>query len=225
MTCAHCRAVETTFDARSAKRRRKRMHRDGLDKTTRWLVEAIEASGVTGLTVMDIGGGLGGITCRLLEAGAESAIMVEASSAFLDAAQSEAAERGLNDRVAWRHGDFVELAPELEPADIVCLDRVICCYPDMPRLVDLSSARAGRLYGLVVPRWTWWTRLGARVINSGMWLGRNAFRVFVHPPEVIEGIAESHGLEEIFRRQEAVWRVMVFRRVRSEGFAPAGVAG
>jgi magnesium-protoporphyrin O-methyltransferase len=170
---------------------------------------------------MDIGGGLGGITLHLLEAGASSATLVEASSAFLKAARREADERGLSDRVAWLHGDFVELAPEVKAADVVCLDRVICCYPDMPGLVGLSSARAGQLYGLVFPRRTWWTRLGAWGINAVMWLSRNAFRVFVHPPEAVERIAERNGLEAIFRRQETVWQVLVFRRVVSVGVAPA----
>ncbi len=42
-------------------------------------------------------------------------------------------------------GDFVEVAGSIQPADIVTLDRVICCYPDVERLVGLSSQRATRL--------------------------------------------------------------------------------
>lgn len=225
MPCAHCQAVETTFGDRSAERRRERMHQRGLDRTTRWLIEFLEDQGVRGATVMDIGGGLGGITLHLLEAGASSATLVEASSAFLKAARREADERGLAERVAWLHGDFVELAPEVEPADIVCLDRVICCYPNMPGLVDLSSARAGQLYGLVLPRRTWWTRMGAWGINAIMWLSRNAFRVFVHPPQVVEQIVERNGLIPVFRRHETVWQVLIFRRADSMGVAPALGAG
>jgi len=200
------------------------MHLHGLDRTTRWLIESLERQGVIGSTVMDIGGGLGGIALRLLEAGARSATLVEASSAFLKAAQREADERGVADRVRWRHGNFVDLAPALEMADIVCLDRVVCCYPDMPGLVGLSSARAGKLYGLVLPRRTWWTRLGAWAINAAMWIQRSAFRVFVHPPEAIERIAEMNGLEEVFRRREVVWQVLVFRRGTAIRFAPSVAA-
>ncbi len=225
MPCTHCLAVETTFNDRSAERRREQLHRDGLDRTTVWLIECLEGLGIDGSTVMDIGGGLGGIALRLLEAGARSATLVEASSAFLQAAQREADDRGLADRVAWQHGDFVELAPVLDEADVVCLDRVICCYPDMPSLVGLSSARAGRFYGLVIPRRTWWTRAGAWGINAVMWLSRNAFRVFVHPPEVIESIAEANGLEAIFRRREAIWQMVVFRRVSPRRFARTWMAG
>jgi hypothetical protein len=51
------------------------------------------------------------------------------------------------DRIAYQQGDFVALAPQLPQADIVTLQKVICCYPDMRALVGLSSARAGKLYG------------------------------------------------------------------------------
>ncbi|MGA9190523.1 MAG: methyltransferase domain-containing protein [Anaerolineales bacterium] len=225
MPCAHCQAVETTFGDRSAERRREQMHKRGLDRTTRWLIEDLEAQGVRGASVLDIGGGLGGIMLHLLEAGASSATLVEASSAFLKAARREADERGVSDRVAWLHGDFVELASDVMGADVVCLDRVICCYPDMPGLVGLSSARANRLYGLVLPRRAWWTRLGAWGINTIMWLSRNAFRVFIHRPEAVERIARRNGLEPVYRRRDSVWQVLVFRRVESVGVATPLGAG
>jgi SAM-dependent methyltransferase len=225
MPCAHCVAVESTFGDRSAERRREDLRRHGLERTTKWLVETLEDEGVDGTSVMDIGAGLGGITLRLLESGAASATLVEASSAFLNAARREAAERGLDDRVSWRHGDFVELAPDLGPADVVTLDRVICCYPDMPNLVALSSARAEKLYGLVIPRRTWWTRLGAWGINTVLWLSRNAFRVFVHPPATVEAIVEANGHEVVYRRQDSIWQVVVFRRRTGGAVAPSAWAG
>ena len=44
------------------------------------------------------------------------------------------------------------MSDEIEAADVVTLDRVICCYPDMEALVGRSAERALRLYGLVHPR-------------------------------------------------------------------------
>src|SRR6266508_3431844 len=71
-------------------------------------------------------------------------------------------------------------ADAIEPADIVTLDRVICCYHDMPALVGRSSAKATRLYGLVYPRDTWWVRAGLQAENALLWLQRTPFRVFTH---------------------------------------------
>src|SRR5947199_213845 len=83
--------------------------------------------------------------------GASGATDVDASAAYLAAAREEAARQGHAERVAYHHGNFVDLAATLPPADIVTLDRVICCYHDMPALVERSSAKAARLYGLVYP--------------------------------------------------------------------------
>jgi len=66
----------------------------------------------------------------LLAAGAAHATSVDASAAYLEAARKESSRRGLVDRVTYRHGDFVELAESIPPADIVTLDRVINVYPD-----------------------------------------------------------------------------------------------
>ena len=170
------------------------------------------AEGVTGKTLLDIGGGVGAIQHELLQAGAGGATNVDASSAYLNAARQEAERRGHAERVNYCYGNFVELAPQIEPVDIVTLDRVICCYHDMAALVGLSSARAGELYGVVYPRATWWMKLGVEIINKLSWLTRNPFRIFVHPTPAVEAIIHANGLKEHFRRQSLIWQVVVYRR-------------
>jgi acetyl-CoA C-acetyltransferase len=59
------------------------------------LLEAIKKEGVAGLTLLDIGGGVGAIQHALLDAGVEQATDVDASSAYLDATRTEAQRRGL----------------------------------------------------------------------------------------------------------------------------------
>jgi hypothetical protein len=60
---------------------------------------------------------------ELLEAGVQSATHVDASDPFLHAASDEARTRGHAERVRFLRGDFVALAPDIPPADIVTLDR------------------------------------------------------------------------------------------------------
>ncbi len=93
------------------------------------------------MALLDIGGGVGAIAHALLQVGARQATDIDASTAYLAAARDEAARRGLVDRMSFQHGDFVALAPTLPATDIVTLDRVICCYDNMPELVSLSAAR------------------------------------------------------------------------------------
>ncbi len=82
------------------------------------------------------------------------------------------------------------------PADIVTLDRVICCYPDMEKLVELSAKRAIKIYGLVYPRDTWWVRAGLAIGNLYLRVRGSAYRTFSHPTKVVEAIVHSSGFKE-----------------------------
>ena len=98
------------------------------------------------------------------------------------------------------------------PADIVTLDRVICCYPDMPALVGASVAHAGHVYGLVYPRNAWWTRMGVWMINLVFRARRHSFRTFVHSPEAVDALVVARGFQRRFRRLTGVWQVVVYAR-------------
>ena len=212
MTCPHCRGADKIFDQGTAERDLKAYRAHGPGTTTRLLIAALKAAGIADLTLLDIGGGVGAIQHELLNDGARSAIAIDASSAYLHAAKQEAERQGHADRIDYQQGDFVALAPQLPQADIVTLEKVICCYPDMRALVGLSSARAGKLYGVVFPRDTWWMRLGGLVVNLFPRLQRNAFRFFVHPTEAIEAVVRANGLERCSYRKTLFWQVIVYTR-------------
>ena len=111
-----------------------------------------------------------------------------------------------------RTGDIVELAPDLPAADVVSLDRVICCYPNMPALVDASAGRARRLYGFVAPRERWLTRVGLWFANLFFRLQRNPFRVFVHSLDAVDGRLRTQGLFPRLARRTFLWEVRVYER-------------
>jgi hypothetical protein len=206
-----CR-VGNEFGERAARDDLNAYRKSGPGTTTRWLIEGLEAGGVEGMTVLDIGAGVGAVHQRLLADGALAAIDVDGSPAYVDAAREEAARRGTTDRVRYEVGDFVELAPAIGESDIVALDRVICCYPDMPSLVRLSVARARRRYGLVYPRDTWWIRGGARLLNGLARVARQRVRAHVHRTADVEGIIRGFGFVPRLRRQTLFWQVAVYER-------------
>lgn len=210
--CPHCRDAESVFDQRDAARRLERYHRRGAEGTTLMLIEALRAAGVHGASMLDIGGGVGVVHHELLSAGAARATDVDASSAYLGAARRESVRRGHAERVHYLHGDFVALAPTIAPADVVVLDRVVCCYPAMPALVGAAAVRAERLLGLVYPRDDWWVRLGIRAGNIGLALQRTAFRIFCHPTEAVEAEVRQAGLTRRFHRVSGLWQVVVYER-------------
>jgi len=210
--CCQCQAMERLFNVREAQRDLRRYRRSGAANTTNTLVRAIEAQGIAEMTLLDIGGGIGAIQLALLAAGARSATDVDASQAYLDAAKEQSERDGYSERISYVHGNFVELADRLPQADIVTLERVICCFPDMPSLVGASAEKAQRLYGLVYPRDTWWMRLGARVINVFMWLQRSAFRFYVHSQAAVEGELRRHGLVWQYATTTGPWQVALYVR-------------
>src|SRR4026209_19957 len=81
------------------------------------------------------------------------------------AARAEARRRGVLERLEFVDGDFVSRSASIDAADIVTLDRVVCCYPDVESLVRLSSSRARSAYGLVLPRDRLILRVGLRLLN------------------------------------------------------------
>jgi predicted TPR repeat methyltransferase len=162
--------------------------------------------------VIDIGGGVGAIQHELLDAGAAATLAVDVSEAYLAAARAEGERRGRLESMNFVAADFVTAADGLPPADVVTLDRVICCYPDMERLVERSVVHANRLYGLVYPRSGVAPRVLARLANTFMALRRCDFRVFIHPTADVDRAVRAHGLELAYRSATPFWQVFLYRR-------------
>jgi 2-polyprenyl-3-methyl-5-hydroxy-6-metoxy-1,4-benzoquinol methylase len=200
------------FGKRAAARRLKQYRRHGPDGTTKMLLDALAAEGVEGLSLLDIGGGVGTIALELLKSGVTSATEVDASPAYVTAARAQARERALTDRLQCREGDFVALAEDVPPAGIVTLDRVICCYPNMHALVGESAAKAERLYGAVYPRDIWLVRIARAMTNVGARLLRNPLRLYVHRTVDVDAVIRSHGLLPRFHRNAGFWQVTVYAR-------------
>jgi magnesium-protoporphyrin O-methyltransferase len=181
-------------------------------KTTPLLIDALVSRGVEGLSLLDIGGGIGVIQIELLRSGATAATSVDASAAYLQVAREEATRASVDHRITYIHGDFVSLAASIPEADVVTLDRVICCYHDVNALVSLSASKARRLYGVVYPRSTWWVRVPLFFENMGYRLRRSPFRAFVHPSQLVDHLIRSAGLKPIYQRNTFAWQLVVYRR-------------
>jgi hypothetical protein len=207
-----CACGANEFGEAKARQNLRQYRRSGSNRTTIWLIEGLRSGGVDGLTVLDIGAGVGAVHQDLLASGASSAVDVDGSAAYVAIAREEADRRGMADRVRHEVGDFVLLAPDVEPADIVALDRVICCYPDMDALVSLSVAHAQRRYGLVYPRDSWWIRAGSTVLNGFVRLMRQPFRAYVHRTAAVEAIVRGAGFSPTLRRTGLFWQVVVYER-------------
>jgi len=213
LVCKQCLEIEKLFDEENAIDELESYHEKGPGRSTRFLIEAIRSEGIAGMTLLDIGGGIGAIQLELLEDGIRQSTTVEASTAYFQLGQKEAKRLGYDDRIAYHHGDYTILAGEINAADIITLDRVICCYPDMQNLVGISSSNATKYYGAVFPRDTWWLKIGAKIIEPFFRLfTRSAFKFYVHSNLEIDSIIRSNGLELRFSRVSGIWNIVLYGR-------------
>jgi 2-polyprenyl-3-methyl-5-hydroxy-6-metoxy-1,4-benzoquinol methylase len=199
------------FSKRQAHRDARRYRRKGLDETAQWIVDGLSARGVADATVLEVGGGVGAIDIELLRAGASAATVVELSEEYDDEAAGLLRESELEGLVARRHGDFVEIGAGLEPADVVVMHRVVCCYPDPEALVSAAADHAGRLLAMSFPRETWWIRAGWYLVDAWFRLVYR-FESYVHAHARILGAAERAGFTLVGERSGWLWRVAVLER-------------
>jgi len=100
----------------------------------------------------------------------------------------------------------------VEPADVVVLHRVVCCYPDYRRLLAAAGEHARRLLVFSYPRYNAGTRLVLAAQNLLFLLLRKRFRVFAHPPAKMLSVLREAGLQQAFTHRRLAWRVAGLER-------------
>lgn len=208
-----CEITDNAFSESEARSERKSYSKKGPAKQTRLILAAIRSLGLKNADLLDIGGGIGAIHHELLEDVAREATHVDASSAYLQEAKAEAARRGHIERVKFIHADFTDVAADLPKADIVTLDRVVCCYPDFSGLLKAAADHSRKALALTYPRETWYMRFGLRAINFFQRLRKDPFRVFLHPIADMDLLIKREGFERVCLRRLFVWEMALYQRV------------
>lgn len=200
------------FNSKEAERRLRNYRRRGLDGTATAMVDFLAGRGVSGLSVLEIGGGVGDLQIELLKRGAERSVNVELSGGYEEAARRLMEAEGFGGRMERHLGDFVEQQDLVETADIVVLNRVICCYPWMERMMDAAVGKTGSLLALAVPEDRRLAHLFVGVGNFVNSVRGCGFRAYVHPVSAIEAKAAASGLWPVYTDAGPVWHGMVFER-------------
>jgi 2-polyprenyl-3-methyl-5-hydroxy-6-metoxy-1,4-benzoquinol methylase len=208
--CSQYCAAEKQFDGKVAEHDLRRYHRRGPDAITRLLVAELRRWPLQGGQLLDVGGGIG-VICAELADTVVAATLVDASPAYLEVARRELGSRYASPTQFFL-GDFVKIAGAVPDADVVTLDRVVCCYPDVEALLGAAAARARRLLAFTYPRDRWHVRAVFALENFWRRLTRNQFRSFVHPPQRMRAVLEAAGLVHAARSGTLAWTLDLYRR-------------
>ena len=213
--CCARHGQEEFFGERIARHDAARYRRRGPDAMTRSLARRAAERGLEGASVVEIGGGVGQVMLELLKAGASRGEVVELLPVYEPLVRELAAEAGLGDRVSFRTADLVEDPGPRRAADIVVLNKVVCCTPDGVELAGVAASLARRTLVLSYPRETWWVRGALATVNLFLRLRGRRFRVFVHPRRAVHAAIESHGLAAASERDGPLFRIVAFERPRA----------
>lgn len=213
MTCCagYC-AAAGFFNRRIAERDLRRYKRRGPDTSTRMLLTELRRLPLQDLQLLDVGSGIGVIAAELAASGLAGATLADASPAYLELARRNVGSRYGSRPTQFILGDFAATSAALPEADVVTLDRVVCCYPDAGALLSAAAARSRRLLAFTHPQRRWYLRAGFAVINFFFWLVRNPFRIFVHSPQQMASVLETAGFIRAAHRESFLWSFSLYRR-------------
>jgi magnesium-protoporphyrin O-methyltransferase len=200
------------FGARFAKHVAARYRKRGLDDTARRMVDLIEERGVQGATVLEVGGGVGEIGIELLRRGAASATNLELSPGYEAEAAALIAEAGMAGRVDRRLADIVLEPAAVEPADVVVMHRVVCCYPDYAGLLGAAADHARHQLVFSHPPRNAVSRTFLAVQNSLLRVAGRSFQAFAHPPGAMYAVVADHGMRPAHVHRGRVWQVAAATR-------------
>jgi magnesium-protoporphyrin O-methyltransferase len=177
------------------------------------MVASVPAGALAGARILEIGGGVGAIQAELLAAGASRGEIVELVSAYEPYARELALAKGFESRSTFRVADILEEPEAVAPADIVVLNRVVCCSPDGVRLTRVAAHYAEQVLLVSFPRDRFLVRVVARVMNAMLRVVGRSFRVFVHSRDSLYAAAAVEGLVLAGTGHRIAWEYAALRRI------------
>lgn len=209
--CCNPAGYQRFFNEEEARRSLRDYEQKGLDPLARGMVDYLISRGMEGRSVLEAGGGIGAVQVELLKAGAERTVNVELSPGYESVAADLLRSEGLTGRAERLIGDFTSVAADLTADDVV-MNRVICCYPFMDRLMAVALGSSRRFVAAVYPRGHLMSRLAVSAENLYHRLRGQDFRGYVHPPARIVAVAASRDYEVSYREDSLMWHALVFEK-------------
>ena len=199
------------FDEKAARRALRRYLANGLGGSDAVQIAAwAEEGGLDGMSVVEVGGGIGQIQADLLRRGAAAGRVVEVVPEYEAPAAELARAAAVAERSSFQIADLLTEPDAVEPVDIVVLRRVVCCTPDGPALLAAAAGKARRSLLASYPRDRPIVRLVFRLENLSLAVLRKRFRSFVHRPDELERAAARRGFARTRVSRGLIWETAQF---------------
>lgn len=211
MDCCDPNGLDQMFAGPLVRQELRAYKANGLNRRQQKLMALLEPVS-SGSSVLDIGCGIGALGTALLTKGAGQGTFVDVSSAYLAAAREVAAEAGLGERAAFYQDDFATSARPYLQANVVVLDRVVCCYPDAAALLAKAAQHCRGTLVFTYPRPFWFVRLFRAFCAFGMRLSGREYRFFLHDPALLLRAATGAGHVIVASRPVGVWQLVRLSR-------------
>ncbi len=211
-SCCQPDDYDKVFDEKHARTKARDYARRGLTGDAQRIVDFVRDHTPRGYELLEIGGGVGEIQLELLKTGAAHVTNVELATRYESVALELLRDHGVTDRVERRLGDFVREAELVPSADVVVMNRVVCCYPDPEALVSAAASHARRFLVMTFPVDRWWIRLGLSVANLLLAVRGNTFRGYAHATRGIVASAQRHGMRPAEHRRGLIWQLIALER-------------
>jgi len=201
------------FDAKVAERLAKGQD-PGLVAVSQRLRDELLSLDPSSRTVLELGCGRGGLLLRLVQAGAARATGLDLSPVSIAEARNRFEQAQLSERVHLSVGDAAQVP--LERHDWVILDRVMCCYRDVERLLANTLPAARHVYAFTVPTSRGWRGVIARLAEwfENAWNARRGQPCpgYVHNLDLIEERLATAGFRLRHRDRQRLWHIAVYER-------------
>lgn len=209
--CCGVNGLDRMFSGRLVRRELDAWRRGGLNRRQRSIVDSLEPL-TPATSVLDVGCGIGAVGTTLLARGTGEGTFVDVSKAYLEAAREVAAHAGVEERASFRQDDFAASERPYPQADVVVLDRVVCCYPDAAALLSKAARHSKRTLVYTYPRPLWFMPLFRALCALGMRLVGREYRFFLHDPGLLLRAATGAGHALVVTRSVGVWQLVKVSR-------------
>ena len=210
-SCSNTTGTNDFFNSQS-KRYLKQYRKKGLAKEQRLLEAGITGSGIQNKSILEVGCGIGALHLTLMKNGAEKSTGIDISEGMITTAKQLAGEFGFAERTTYHLGDIVQMNGNIPEADIVILDKVVCCYKNVFDLLKVSSEKCRQTYAFSYPNPNILVQISFKGLILIGKLLKWKFYPSWHDWSGLIRTLETYGFKQSYQNSTFMWNVCVLER-------------